>query len=487
MDGPASVAVGMARKRTGPGVLKLAIGLATVLRLPLVLCSLMMLLGGNLGATAASVRYADIVIDANSGKILHEESADAARFPASLTKMMTLYIVFDMLDSGRVTLDTPLKVSGRAAAAQPSKLGLRPGDTISVRDAIRALVTKSANDVAIAVAENLAGSEDKFARYMTAKAKKIGMKSTTFRNASGLPHPAQKTTARDLLTLALHLNDDFPQYYGYFKTSYFKFRGARHRNHNGLLFTFEGTDGIKTGYTRASGFNLVTSVRKNGKHVIGVVLGGKTSRERNSRMRMLMRNALAVASKTKSRKPAVAKEPLVAASDGGKNSGITVVKKKKVEIAVASLSSAGKPKKKLNTMESLIDHYVGLTKSANGRVLTPAEAAIVASPASEAAWASAADQPAAVVAASSIVAADRRLADRRLPTRRWKVRSTSRSAPTRPKVKQSPGLVACARQSATGCRATHRSRSSTPLPTRCGSGRGLPASTPPPQSRSASR
>lgn len=253
---------------------------------------------------ARAADYADMVVDVNSGSVLHENNVDAPRYPASLTKMMTLYIVFDMLQKGRLTLDTKLTISETAAAAQPSKLDIPAGETISVDNAIKALVTASANDVARAIAENLGGSEEKFAKYMTWQAKKLGMMHTTYRNASGLPDSEQMTTARDYVTLSLHLYDDFPQYFGYFKTPFFAYGNARYRNHNGLLFTFQGSDGIKTGYTRASGFNLVESVHRDGKHLIGVIFGGDTVGERNSRMRSLLTTGLAKASTQHTRLPA---------------------------------------------------------------------------------------------------------------------------------------------------------------------------------------
>jgi D-alanyl-D-alanine carboxypeptidase len=262
----------------------------------------------------AAAPYADIVIDANSGKVLHSDSADMPRYPASLTKMMTLYVVFEMLRNGRLTEDTVLTASVRASNAAPSKLGLKPGDKIKVADAIRALVTKSANDVALVIAENLASSEEKFARYMTWQAKKIGMTGTTFRNASGLPNPGQRTTARDLATLALRMHDDFPEYYDYFKTKYFTFKGKRYKNHNSLLFSYPGTEGMKTGYIRASGFNLVTSVKRSGKHIVAVVMGGRTARKRDGRMRELLNSALAKATHKRTRQKSRAAEPEIATS-----------------------------------------------------------------------------------------------------------------------------------------------------------------------------
>lgn len=278
------------------------------------LCMFVAALAMTIGAPSSfsASKRAHVVMDANSGRILYSSNADAKRYPASLTKMMTLYIVFEMLQSGRLSMDSKLVMTTSAAAQPPSKLGLKPGETITIRNAVRALVTKSANDVAVAVAENLAGTEAKFARYMTWKARQFGMKNTTFRNASGLPNRGQLTTARDMLKLALRLNDDFPKYYRYFKTKQFRYRKRRYRNHNSLLFNFSGTDGIKTGYTRASGFNLVASVRRGKKHVVGVVMGGRTSGKRNARMRALLRKALKKASSKRTRKKAPLKPALVA-------------------------------------------------------------------------------------------------------------------------------------------------------------------------------
>ena len=207
-------------------------------------------------ATAASAVKAAIIVDMNSGKVLYAQSADVSRAPASLTKIMTLYILFAYLRAGKLTYDTDLKVSAHAASQAPTKLGLKPGSTIKTIDAIRALVTKSANDAAATIAENLGGSEENFARMMTQTARNLGMKNTTFRNASGLPNDEQLTTARDMAILATHVINDYPEYYGHFETRYFAYQGRKYRNHNRLLFGYKGTDGIKTGYTRASGFNL---------------------------------------------------------------------------------------------------------------------------------------------------------------------------------------------------------------------------------------
>lgn len=232
----------------------------------------------------AFAKYASIVVDADTGAVLHEENADTRNFPASLTKIMTLYMLFEAIDTGRIKLDTELPVSAHAQKQEPSKLNLRKGQTIKARDAILALVTKSANDVAVVVAEAVGGSETRFARMMTVKALALGMKRTQFRNASGLPDDRQLSSARDMSILARALMRNFPRYYPYFSTEQFAYKGEIYGNHNGLLGTYDGVDGIKTGYIRASGFNLVASAERNGRRIIGVVFGGKTSAWRNKHM-----------------------------------------------------------------------------------------------------------------------------------------------------------------------------------------------------------
>jgi len=254
-------------------------------------------------ARADGGRHAAFVIDANSGRVLHAQSADAKRYPASLTKMMTLYMVFELIDAGKLDADTPIKISAQAAAVPPSKLDLDPGDTIPLGAAIRALVTKSANDVAVAIAEHISGTEAAFARAMTAKARQLGMRSTVFRNAHGLPDSEQVTTARDMVTLALALYDHFPRHARVFATRQFTYAGASYRNHNTLLGTFAGMEGVKTGYTRSSGFNLTASVRRDGRHVVAAVFGGSTAAARNAEMRTLLTRGLARAGTTKSRRP----------------------------------------------------------------------------------------------------------------------------------------------------------------------------------------
>ena len=225
--------------------------------------------------------FAAIVVDGNSGRTLFSRAEHELRHPASVTKVMTLYLLFEQLERGKLRLDTPLMISQHAAAQAPSKLGLAPGETISVENAIKAVVTKSANDIACAIAENLAGDEHSFAQMMTRKAHALGMRDTHYENASGLPDPEQVTTAYDLAVLGRAIQDRFPRYYRYFSTHSFAYNGALHRNHNHLLGRVEGMDGIKTGYTRASGFNLLTSVRRGGHHIVAVVLGGRTGYARD--------------------------------------------------------------------------------------------------------------------------------------------------------------------------------------------------------------
>jgi D-alanyl-D-alanine carboxypeptidase len=240
--------------------------------------------------------YSAIVVDANSGKTLHEASADSLRHPASLTKIMTLYLLFERLESGKMKLNSSMPVSEHASVQAPTKLGLRPGQNLEVEDAIRGLVTKSANDAAVVVAEAIAGSEDDFAALMTSKARALGMNRTTYRNASGLPNDEQVTTARDQALLGRAIQERFPRYYRYFSTPSFTYRGESMRNHNRLLGRIEGVDGIKTGYTRASGFNLVTSVKRDNRHIVAVVLGGSSAGSRDARMRDLIASYVADAS-----------------------------------------------------------------------------------------------------------------------------------------------------------------------------------------------
>ncbi len=231
---------------------------------------------------------AAIVVDGNSGRTLYSLNENQPRHPASVTKVMTLYLLFEQIEKGRLRLDSPLMISSHAAAQAPSKLGLAPGETIDVESAIKAVVTKSANDIAVAIAENIGGDEDSFAQMMTSKAHSLGMHGTHFANASGLPNPEQITTAHDLAVLGRAIQDRFPRYYRYFSIHSFAYNGAVLRNHNHLLGRVEGMDGIKTGYTQASGFNLLTSVHRDGHHIVAVVLGGKTAGARDRLMANLI-------------------------------------------------------------------------------------------------------------------------------------------------------------------------------------------------------
>jgi D-alanyl-D-alanine carboxypeptidase len=248
-------------------------------------------------SAAAAAQYAGIVVDAKTGKVLYSEDADSLRYPASLTKMMTLYLTFEALEAGKISKSTPVPFSKRASAEPPSKLGVRAGNSITVEQAILALVTRSANDASTALGELLGGSEERFGRIMTNKARALGMTRTTYRNANGLPNTAQMTTARDQARLGIALRQHFPQYYSYFSTRSFRFGKQTIGNHNRLLGNVRGVDGIKTGYTRAAGFNLVTSAQADGRSIVGVVLGGKSGAARDAQMRALVAKYLPAASR----------------------------------------------------------------------------------------------------------------------------------------------------------------------------------------------
>ncbi|WP_420564281.1 serine hydrolase [Thalassobaculum sp.] len=256
------------------------------------------LLAGLTTAPAnAATKYAALVLDVESGKVLFSRHADDKRHPASLTKIMTLYMVFEALEKGKLSLNQRLTASARAEGQACSCLGLRNGDTIQVRDAIKALVTKSANDVAVVVAEALGGTEYRFAVSMTERARELGMNSTRFMNASGLHDSRQVTTARDMARLAIAIRRDFPGYYSEFSTRSFTYKGRTYTNHNKLLGHYEGTDGIKTGYINASGFNLVASVVRDGSRLIGVVFGGESGSKRNAHMRNILTDGFKQAEK----------------------------------------------------------------------------------------------------------------------------------------------------------------------------------------------
>lgn len=253
--------------------------------IPLLLVALFLIVSeGHFSNAQANSKYAALVIDAHTGRTVYSRNADRPRYPASLTKVMTLYLLFEELKAGRLSLDTRMTVSQRAAGQPPSKLDLAPGSTITVDQALRALITKSANDVAVVIAEHIAGSEYRFAQRMTSRARTLGMRRTRFMNASGLPNSRQLTTARDMATLAREIREDFPDYYGFFSITEFRFNGRRYSNHNNLVGRYAGTTGLKTGYTRASGFNLTATVERDGKYLIGVVLGGRSARSRDDHM-----------------------------------------------------------------------------------------------------------------------------------------------------------------------------------------------------------
>ena len=288
--------------------------------------------------------YSDIVVDANSGSVLHSTNPDSRRHPASLTKIMTLYLLFEQLEAGKLKLDSELAVSREAAGQDPTKLGLKPGGSLKVEDAIKGIVTRSANDAAVVVAEAIAGDEDSFAKLMTRKAQALGMSHTVYRNASGLPDDEQVTTARDQATLGRAIQERFPRYYKYFSTRSFTFRGDSIANHNRLLGRVDGVDGIKTGYISASGFNLVTSVHRGNRYLVAVVMGGSSAGSRDARMRELISDKIAQAS-TKRTAPMFAEagetpeiEPKVARAEGKPE--------RKVAAAASERKAEGKPEPK---------------------------------------------------------------------------------------------------------------------------------------------
>ena len=287
---------------TGPSTRIISIISSRLMWVALLVCLAL----ASAGTPAYAAKYAAIVIEEDSGRVLFARNADKLRYPASLTKIMTLYLLFEDIEAGRLTMKSRIPVSKLAAGRSPSKLYLKPGQSISAEQATYALVTKSANDVATAIAEKLAGTEREFAKRMTRKARALGMSRTTFRNASGLPHSKQRSTARDMARLAIAMRRDFPEYFKYFSTKSFNWKGRKFGNHNKLLSRFSGTDGIKTGYINASGFNLVATVKRNNVRLIGVVFGGKTSRSRDAHMMDIL------ARQFKRIKPAQARQQLAA-------------------------------------------------------------------------------------------------------------------------------------------------------------------------------
>lgn len=232
--------------------------------------------------------YAHIVVDSSTGRVISQQNADASLHPASLTKIMTMLMVFDALDSKKIKLSSRVLISSHAAKMPPSKIGLKAGKTISVEDAIKALSTKSANDISVALGEKLGGSESRFAKMMTAKAREIGMTKTNFTNASGLHHSRQLSSARDMAKLAIYIMRTYPHYYHYFSIKKFEYDGKVHSSHNRLMNTYPGMDGMKTGFIRQSGFNLVSTAKRGNTRLIGVIFGGKTANSRNTQMASLL-------------------------------------------------------------------------------------------------------------------------------------------------------------------------------------------------------
>ncbi len=270
----------------------------------------LMLAAGISRPAKANPKFAAITVDATTGEVIYGNDIDEHRYPASLTKVMTLYILFQEIKSGRMSFDTRMQVSAKAAAQAPSKLGLRAGSSITARDAMLALITKSANDAAMVIAEHIEGSQAGFAERMTRTARGLGMTRTTFTNPNGLPDARQVTTARDMATLGLRIQRDFPDYYKYFATRSFSYGKRRYGNHNRLLGRVKGVDGIKTGYTRASGFNLLSSMEVGNRRIVGVVLGGRTGGSRNAFMTKILNRDIAKATRSRSNQiAAVAGDP----------------------------------------------------------------------------------------------------------------------------------------------------------------------------------
>ena len=307
-----------------------------------------------------SPQFSSIIVDGNSGAVLSSNNPDGIRRPASLTKIMTLYLLFERLDAGKMKLDTEMEVSEHASEQAPTKLGLKPGQTLKVEDAIKGLVTRSANDAAVVIAEAIAGDEDEFAKLMTRKARALGMSKTTYRNASGLPNDEQLTTARDQATLGRAIQDRYPRYYRYFATTVFNYRGQSIRNHNRLLGNVEGVDGIKTGYTRASGFNLVSSMRRGNRHLVGVVLGGRSGGSRDATMRNLLAENLEKGA-TKRTVAAITERN---AADGA--------------VDVAEAGTASRPAETAQSGSTLASAEPGLAAMPTTRSIAPAKPSLMA-------------------------------------------------------------------------------------------------------------
>ena len=321
-------------------------------------------LAGFSAPASANSKYAAYVVHAHSGDVLFDRYSTKTRYPASLTKMMTLYLLFDEIEAGRLTLDSDLTVSARAAGQPPSKLGVKKGKKIKVKTAIEALVVKSANDVAVVVAESISGTEINFAKKMTKKARQLGMSRTTFRNASGLPNRRQITTARDMATLARRLMSDHPEYWHYFSTKSFAWNGRTYRTHNSLVRSYTGADGLKTGYTRRSGYNLATTAKRGEHHLVGIVLGGRSGRTRDAHMRQILTNGFAAIKKKPTliaalhrEKPTPRMKPTLVAKLESERNAPTLASNDALKteiIAAASSFAAEEPAFEEDTISSLI-------------------------------------------------------------------------------------------------------------------------------------
>lgn len=295
-----------------------------------------------LGSPIAEAKYASMIIDAETGRVYHEVNADTRNYPASLTKMMTLYMLFEKLEQHELNLETKMTVSANASRQPSSKMWLAAGSKITVEDAILGLVVRSANDVAVVVAEHLGKTERGFAQEMTKKAKSLGMTQTNFRNASGLPNRGQLSTARDMATLSQHLMNDFPQYYSYFSRTKFTYQGTTYRGHNRFVDRYEGADGLKTGYINASGFNLAGSAKRENKRLIGIVFGGKSAKQRDQHLAELMDKGFSEAAKY-GRPPYPARKPLMMVMADGSlmPAGITIKPKTKPNLALLRAEAWG--------------------------------------------------------------------------------------------------------------------------------------------------
>jgi D-alanyl-D-alanine carboxypeptidase len=389
--------------------------------------------------------FAALVVDAKTGAVLYSDQADAVRHPASLTKVMTLYILFEELERGTLNLDTPLKVSANGARQAPSKLGLVAGDTIRVEDAIKALVTKSANDVAYTIGENISGSEAAFADRMTRKARALGMSRTVYVNASGLPDDRQVTSATDLAILGRSIQDRFPRYFPYFSTRSFVWRGRAIGNHNRLVMGMKGVDGIKTGFVRASGFNLLTSAKDNGRSVVGVVLGGTSGAARDATMRKLITASLPKASSGGRNAPLMASTAL-------QSEPVPVVTARAAAPVPAPMPRDTSPRAAASTTPTSIPMAAVLAaaampmpKAAPQRAPQPvAETPVAAAPAAEGAPALSSDAIARRIALATAMTASAQSTQPAAPAQqemRWVVGSQGKAAPTQSAARPTSGTT----------------------------------------------